>query len=172
MVAIPGDPYILFDINAGWSPLLLVRKDAFDMLGGFTTDYKVAGDVEEFIMSAVTAGLTVEIVPEVLTTHDASIRRAERLNLTGGLFRSIRPHLSAVPTELQALLLASRSLSLRFSGTPEGRGRTVSDMWLLRKLPFFLSLGRRLPEPVRRHIAQALLRSRTVHPPISPAGDA
>ena len=99
---------------------MLVSKEVFDKLGGFTTDYKVAGDVEEFLMNAATAGLTVEVVPagltvevipEVLAAREASVTRTERLNETGALFRSIRPHLNAVPASFQPLLQDPEPLS-------------------------------------------------------------
>ena len=136
---------------------MLVSKEVFDKLGGFTTDYKVAGDVEEFLMNAATAGLTVEVIPEVLAAREASVTRTERLNETGALFRSIRPHLNAVPASFQPLLQDPEPLS--------------GPLWYESRLPMVVALGRRiLPGGVRRRLVDAL-RSRPARP-MPPAGDA
>jgi glycosyltransferase involved in cell wall biosynthesis len=166
VASIPGDPcYPFFETDAGWAPLLLVRKDAFDKLGGFTTDYKVAGDIEEFLMSAVTAGLNVEVVPETLAARESFVMPTERLNVTGALFRSIRPHLNAVPASFQPLILVSRTMSLRESADTRPKDQPVAGPFrYLSRLPFVVSMGRRvLPERLRRRIVDAL-RSRPARP--------
>jgi glycosyltransferase involved in cell wall biosynthesis len=174
VVSIPGDPcYPFFDVGAGWAPLVLVSKKAFETLGGFTTDYKVAGDIEEFLMHAVTAGLTVEVVPEVLAAWDASVTRTDRLNVTGASFRTIRPHLNAVPANLQPLLLMSRTMSVRGGRIPSvpkvpkkprggGIARKIrkipkNPLWYVGSVPLLVPLGRSiLPEGVRRRLVVAL----------------
>ena len=84
-----------------------------------TTDLMSLSDsaLEAFFASdgltveVVPAGLTVEVIPEVLAAREASVTRTERLNETGALFRSIRPHLNAVPASFQPLLQDPEPLS-------------------------------------------------------------
>lgn len=153
IISLPGDPcYPFFDSDAGWAPLILVSQDTFKTLGGFTVDYNVAGDVEEFLMHASTTGLTVEVVPEDLAVFQLSPVKRGRLNREGASFRSIRPHLNAVPTNLQPLLIASRSLNIRVEMDQRSILRMAARRWLPNTLQNQLAriLRLRLFRPFRR----------------------
>jgi glycosyltransferase involved in cell wall biosynthesis len=84
----------------------LVKREAFNRIGGFAEDYGLVAEDHEFLARAVLSGLKLETIPEALwwyRTHGESI-----LNITDraeNQIRVLRPYLKVVRPELQALLL-------------------------------------------------------------------
>jgi len=113
IVSVKGDPCFPFFSPDMVVPLMLARKQAFNVLGGFTTDYKVAGDVAEFLATATLAGMTVETVPESLAVCAPNTEVKERLNQRAASMRAVRPYTMAAPLCLQPLLLASGAMEQR-----------------------------------------------------------
>jgi hypothetical protein len=123
VVSIKGDPcYPFFNPDLA-SPLVLVRASAFETLGGFTTDYKVGGDIAEFLASATMVGMTVETIPEVLAVRSSTFNPKERRNETGTLMRALRPYTTAAPLYFQPLLLAAAALEQRCADALERNTR-------------------------------------------------
>jgi glycosyltransferase involved in cell wall biosynthesis/GT2 family glycosyltransferase len=121
VISIKGDPCFPFFNPDMTVPLILVKRQAFDKLGGFTTDYKMAGDVAEFLAAATMAGMAVETIPEVLAFQSSDVKATECLDQLGAHIRALRPYASAAPLCFQPLLLASGVLEKRNRELSEGR---------------------------------------------------
>jgi glycosyltransferase involved in cell wall biosynthesis len=87
------------DVNA------LVRREAFEALGGFMEDYGLGHEDHEFFARAVLKGFHLEVVPEELFWY-----RIQKNNVTLGtrheanMVRVLRPYLEAMPTELRGVV--------------------------------------------------------------------
>ncbi len=109
VVFLAGDPNFGFFDPSWRSPLVYVRKEAFDQLGGFSTDYKVPAATEEFLIKAVLAGRLVETVPEPLAEYQGNHDQAG-FDQDAALMRTVRPYTAAAPLCYQPLFLMARSL--------------------------------------------------------------
>jgi glycosyltransferase involved in cell wall biosynthesis len=92
--------------NAAGDANALVRREAFDRVDGFTEEYGVGAEDQNFFVRAVVAGLTLLVVPETLYWY--RVHRSSMLDTTHYLenhLHGARPALVAAPPELRALLL-------------------------------------------------------------------
>lgn len=92
---------------------LIVRRDAFEGLGGFSQDYRVLGQDHEFVAKAQLAGIRCQTIPLELGTVDGWTD--ERLRERGydrsvSEFRSARPQLAAAPLAVRELLIMAKGL--------------------------------------------------------------
>jgi glycosyltransferase involved in cell wall biosynthesis len=110
VLCLAEDPGFTFYDAASRNPLVYVRKSVFSALGGFTTDYRVPGSVEEFLASAILANKLVETVPEALADEISDYTDLERYNRNAALMRKIRPHIAALPLCYEPILMVARSL--------------------------------------------------------------
>jgi glycosyltransferase involved in cell wall biosynthesis len=103
---------------------LLVMRETFRRVGGFSTDYGVLLAEREWLAKAMLAGARVETVPRVLGSRP---RRAAHwlaqnsYDPAAARFRVLRPFLAALPLALREPLLVLKGLQGRQRG---GRLRT------------------------------------------------
>jgi glycosyltransferase involved in cell wall biosynthesis len=95
---------------------LLVRRQAFDTVGGFTGDYRLLGHEAEFIAQAQLRGLRCETVLRELgaatgPTADWLARRG--YDLPASRFRIIRPLLASAPLAMRELMLTAKGLQAK-----------------------------------------------------------
>jgi glycosyltransferase involved in cell wall biosynthesis len=110
VVSLAGDPNFRF-FNVKWhNPVLYVRKETFEELGGFTTDYGQPGAVEEFIARAILANKLVETVPEPLADVIPGQETAECSDPQALRMRKVRPYVDAAPLSYQPLLFRASFL--------------------------------------------------------------
>ncbi len=101
---------------------LFVRRQAFNDLGGFSSDYRVLCADYEFAAKAQLAGRRCETVLLELGAvagWDPAWLAAKGYDIAVSHFRSIRPQLAAVPLGLRDMLLLSKGLQIK----PGGMGR-------------------------------------------------
>jgi glycosyltransferase involved in cell wall biosynthesis len=92
---------------------LLVRREIFGELGGFTSDERVLAHDHEFVAKAQLSGCRCQTIPHQLCTVDGwSDERLERVGYsrTASEFRSARPQLGVTPLALRETLLMARGL--------------------------------------------------------------
>lgn len=107
-VALLGDDLAVGLLYNGFGDAnALVRRAAVDALGGFTEDYKVGKDDQEFFARAILEGHRLFHVPEALYWKRESPVRLRNLHYSWGSgdFRVIRPYLAAAPDGLRRLIL-------------------------------------------------------------------
>jgi hypothetical protein len=113
---------------------LLVRRQAFRKLGGFTADDRLLGHDHEFVAKARLAGLRCQTIPQLLCTVEGwSDERLEAVGYSraGSEFRSARPQLAAGPLALRETLLMARGLQQALGG----RGRLGGSPVIRRAAP-------------------------------------
>ena len=101
---------------------LLVERQTFGALGGFTNDYRVLCQDYEFVQKAQLSGVRCETALIELGTvepWDPEWLSRKGYDLATGHFRAIRSTLAAAPLSLRDLLLASKGLQVRAGA---GRG--------------------------------------------------
>jgi glycosyltransferase involved in cell wall biosynthesis len=94
----------------------LIRKSAFQALGGFTEDYGVGHEDWELFAKAVLAGYTVQVVPECLFWY--RVDQTSMLRTTNHFanhMRSLRPYLNALPADLRQILEYAQGLFVNWS---------------------------------------------------------
>ena len=91
------------------SPVIAIRKNVFDDLGGFREDYKIAGSFAELFAMASLRNLGVETIPEPIAWVVESYRNTGGINYAAEPYRSIRPFLENAPHCYKRILMASRS---------------------------------------------------------------
>jgi glycosyltransferase involved in cell wall biosynthesis len=93
------------------SPVITIRKQAFEALGGFRMDWKVPGAIHELVLSAKLKNLQVETIPESIAWHVESFAVHKRLNYKAQAYRSIRPFLENAPQCYKRILMRARNAS-------------------------------------------------------------
>ena len=92
---------------------LLVRREIFAEVGGFTSDDRILAHDHEFVAKATLCGCRCQTVPLQLCTVDGwSDERLEAVGYSrpASEFRSALPQLAAAPVELRETLLMARGL--------------------------------------------------------------
>jgi glycosyltransferase involved in cell wall biosynthesis len=92
---------------------LLVKRQTFSELGGFTTDYRVLAYDHELVAKAQISGVHCETALLELGTvpaWDEEWLRAKCYDQSVAQFRAIRPQLAGAPLALRELLLMSKGL--------------------------------------------------------------
>ena len=77
-----------------------VRRSAFNKIGGFTEDFGVSLDDQEFFSRAVLSGLKLEVVPEALYHYRIPAGKGLKnmhYNTTSGKMRVLQPYLKSIP---------------------------------------------------------------------------
>ncbi|MEM6334420.1 MAG: glycosyltransferase [Planctomycetota bacterium] len=97
------------------SPLLAVRREAFERLGGFREDHKIPGGVAELFMIAKLSDESLETIPELLATVDGSYKRGRRVFEGAMAYRTARPFVTLGPQCLSRVMLTA-------AGAPGGVG--------------------------------------------------
>jgi GT2 family glycosyltransferase len=98
------------DVNA------LIKKSAFEDLGGFKEDYKVGKEDQELFARAVLAGQTLEVLPEALYWYRQSEQRVRHIHYSEstGELRIAETYLEHVPAMLRPMVLyAARNSRIR-----------------------------------------------------------
>ena len=108
MIFLTGDPAISFYRPRWRSPAVYIRKTTFEEVGGFHTDYKIPGSMEEFVVEAILAGKRVESVPECLVDQIFDYQESEGYDENAVHYRTIRPYLRSAPLCFQSILMMAR----------------------------------------------------------------
>jgi glycosyltransferase involved in cell wall biosynthesis len=90
------------------SPLVAIRRDAFEAVGGFSEDHKIPGALSELLMTAKLSNLGVETIPEPLALMDERYERPRRINELALSYRTARPFVNLGPQCFSRLLLTAR----------------------------------------------------------------
>jgi len=103
----------------------LVRKSVYDALGGFTEDYKVGKDDQEFFARACLKDYSLLVVPESLFWYRQSDLRLRdtHYNQYAGSLRVARPYISTAPRKFQELFLFAQGLRLASVGGGANHGQ-------------------------------------------------
>jgi GT2 family glycosyltransferase len=106
---------------------MLVRRAAFERLGGFSEYTDVGGEDYELLVRALLQGLAIELVPEPLVfVRDTPDSMAKTMLLPLVRYRALVPYLNHYPLLVDALLLA-RGLADRLARAHDGRRRLIAD---------------------------------------------
>ncbi|WP_420383927.1 glycosyltransferase [Novosphingobium sp.] len=109
-----------FSNDIGEMPLF-VRRNAFQALGGFTTDYRVTGYDHEFVARALLAGTVCQTVLREfgsIVPRSSDWLRQRGYDAAAGRFRAIRPGLAAAPLAMRDAMLLARGLQARSGSKP------------------------------------------------------
>jgi hypothetical protein len=106
-----GDPSFTFFKPQWRSPAIYIRKNTFKELGGFSTDYKIPGSMEELVAEAILSNKKVESVPENLVVQITDYVETERYDKDAFNFRAIRPYVKHSPLCYQQILMATKGMS-------------------------------------------------------------
>jgi O-antigen biosynthesis protein len=92
---------------------MMVRRSSFEALGGFTEEYRIGRDDQEFLSRACLAGYRVDVVPEALYDYrlnQGSGMKAMNFSRTSGQLRVARNYFRAAPQALQNAMMFALSL--------------------------------------------------------------
>lgn len=101
-----------FFANGYGGAFCLVRRKAFEALGGYSNAYKVSKQSEEFFARATLEGFKVEVIPLPLYWQRDAEGRAASLayNHTGTTIAALQPYIDAAPFAYRNVLLFASSL--------------------------------------------------------------
>jgi hypothetical protein len=91
------------------SPVIAIRKAAFENLGGFRVDYRVPGALSELVSLAKLRSVEVETIPEPIAWSVEEYAASRRLNFNAEAFRTIRPYLETAPECYKRILMTGRN---------------------------------------------------------------
>jgi glycosyltransferase involved in cell wall biosynthesis len=90
-----------------------IKRTSFEALGGFSEDYKVGLDDQEFFARATLSGLKLEVVPEALFWYRLIPRersmKSLHYNPNASLLRLLRPYLDAAPLPYRNILVFAKA---------------------------------------------------------------
>jgi glycosyltransferase involved in cell wall biosynthesis/GT2 family glycosyltransferase len=119
-------------VNCFGSTNALVRRDAFDTVGGFSDEAVSSLDDWEFLSKAALLGLRIETMPEVYIWHREDLDRESMVHSLVNAVRSARPYTmtgrTVAPAVAQTLIkVVQFGQGLKFerdanTGTPLSRG--------------------------------------------------
>lgn len=93
-----------------------VRRSAFEKIGGFTEDFGVGLDDQEFFARSILLGLKLEVIPESLYFYRLPVGRGLKkmhYNSTAGKMRVLQPYMNAIPSAYRNVLLYAVGLENR-----------------------------------------------------------
>ncbi len=90
------------------SPVIGIRREIFENLGGFRQDYKIPGAVKELFAKAQLRNVGVQTMPEALAWFVVEFSGRQRLNDKAEAYRVIRPFLESAPHCYKRILMAAR----------------------------------------------------------------
>lgn len=93
----------------------LVRRSIFEEIGGYTEDFRVGLDDQEFFARAILHGHRLEIIPEALYYYRMSkVRMKQRhYDPQTSTLRSLRPYINSAPLAYRDLLLYAVGMEQR-----------------------------------------------------------
>jgi len=116
----------------------LVRRSAFEKLGGFTEDYKIGRDDQEFFSRAVLNGMKLYVLPEAVYWYRLSRTRMRQSQFSqfAGLQRVSNPYIEVpgLPVEYANILRYSQGLAAVRLGVVASTMSQLSQNSRLRKL--------------------------------------
>jgi glycosyltransferase involved in cell wall biosynthesis len=116
----------------------LVRRSAFEKLGGFTEDYKIGRDDQEFFSRAVLSGMKLYVLPEAVYWYRLSRTRMrqDQFSQFAGLQRVGNPYIEVpgLPVEYANILRYSQGLAAVRLGVVANTMSQLSQNSRLRKL--------------------------------------
>lgn len=93
----------------------LVRRNAFEKTGGFTEDYKIGQEDQEFFSRAILQGLKLYVLPEAVYWYRLSKTRIQHSHFTrhAGMQRVVRPFIEVpgLPVEYANILRYAQGLA-------------------------------------------------------------
>jgi len=103
----------------------MVRKSSFDELGGFSEDYKIGRDDQEFFSRAIMKGYKLYVVPEALYWYKINTTRMRQTQFSqyAGLHRVARTYVNEsglAPQWLDIMRYAQGLSALRFGVSGKG----------------------------------------------------
>jgi glycosyltransferase involved in cell wall biosynthesis len=116
----------------------LVRRSTFEKLGGFTEDYKIGRDDQEFFSRAVLNGMKLYVLPEAVYWYRLSRTRMRQSQFSqfAGLQRVSNPYIEVpgLPVEYANILRYSQGLAAIRLGVVASTMSQLSQNSRLRKL--------------------------------------
>lgn len=112
----------------------LVRRSAFEALGGFTEEYRIGRDDQELFSRAVLQGYRLEIVPEALFWYRKNISGSMKdtnQSIEAGQMRVLRPYLESLPAAFQNLLMLAVAF---YNDSQESQSSLTAAQRRLRRL--------------------------------------
>ncbi len=97
----------------------LVKRSFFNKIGGFTEDYGVGLEDQEFFAKAILSGGQLLVIPEVLYWYRISKERIRHrhFDLNAGIWRVLRPYIDNLPLVSHDLLNLVIGTSKSYAGT-------------------------------------------------------
>ena len=99
-----------YDVNIK-DYFLVCRKSIFSECGMFTGDYRVGGEIHEFVNTALMHGFEAEVVPEQLLERPANENWHREYNTKAENARTIRPYYQYGPQVYRNAFLVAKGLS-------------------------------------------------------------
>jgi glycosyltransferase involved in cell wall biosynthesis len=135
----------------------LVRRNAFEKLGGFTEDYKIGRDDQEFFSRAVLQGLKLYVLPEAVYWYRISeVRmRKNQFSLFAGMQRVGNPYLElpGLPVEYVNILRYTQGLAAVKLGVVGNAVNQVAQSSLLRRIVYRYPIIYRMLKGIHRRFA-------------------
>lgn len=135
----------------------LVRRNAFEKLGGFTEDYKIGRDDQEFFSRAVLQGLKLYVLPEAVYWYRISVvrMRKNQFSLFAGMQRVGNPYLElpGLPVEYANILRYTQGLAAVKLGVVGNAVNQVAQSGLLRRIVYRFPIIYRLLKGIHRRFA-------------------
>lgn len=135
----------------------LVRRNAFEKIGGFTEDYKIGRDDQEFFSRAVLQGLKLYVLPEAVYRYRISeVRmRKNQFSLFAGMQRVGNPFIEIpnLPVEYANILRYTQGLAAVRLGVVGNTVNQVAQSSWLRQLVYRFPIIYRLLKGIHRKFA-------------------
>ena len=135
----------------------LVRRNAFEKIGGFTEDYKIGRDDQEFFSRAVLQGLKLYVLPEAVYRYRISdVRmRKNQFSLFAGMQRVGNPYMEIpeLPVEYANILRYTQGLAAVRLGVVGNTVNQVAQSSWLRQLVYRFPIIYRLLKGIHRKFA-------------------
>jgi glycosyltransferase involved in cell wall biosynthesis len=116
----------------------LVRRSAFEKLGGFTEDYKIGRDDQEFFSRAILSGMKLYVLPEAVYWYRLSQTRMRQSQFShfAGLQRVSNPYIEVpgLPVEYANILRYSQGIAAVRLGLVASVMSQLTQSGRLRKL--------------------------------------
>ena len=135
----------------------LVRRSAFERLGGFTEDYKIGRDDQEFFSRATLQGLKLYVLPEAVYWYRISeVRmRKNQFSMFAGMQRVGNPFIETpdLPVEYANLLRYTQGLAAVRLGVVGNTINQVAQSSALRQIVYRFPFIYRLLKGIHRKFA-------------------
>jgi hypothetical protein len=130
----------------------LVRRNSFEKLGGFTEDYKIGRDDQEFFSRAVLNGLKLYTLPEAVYWYRISETRMRQnqFSLFAGMQRVGNPFIEIpnLPIEYANIIRYAQGLAaVRLGVVAQKTAQVTQSSWIRRlvhKYPIIYRIFKRL----------------------------